>query len=191
MKNPWKKLSRKTIYTGFLGHKVHVDKVLGPSGKESEYFVVEVKEDATILAITTDNKVVMEKTWRYPIGKESLEVPAGGLEKGETAIECGKRELMEETGYSGGEWIFLGSHYMNNGFSNSKSNIFLAKNVVSLSAGSFGAAQDKSGRDENSDENEKIEVVLMDFEELKKMVMENKIDDSRTELAVLLCEKLL
>jgi ADP-ribose pyrophosphatase len=183
MKNPWKQLSRKTIYTGFLGHKVHIDKVLGPSGKESEYFVVEVKDDATILAITNENKVVMEKIWRYPINKESFEVPAGGLEEGETALEAGKRELTEETGYFGGEWIFLGSHYMNNGFSNSRSNMFLARNVVAPLLG--------SGRDENSDENEKIEVELVDFEELKQMVMDGKIDDSRTELAVLLASRYL
>lgn len=178
MKNPWKQLSRNTIYTGFLGHKVHIDKVVGPSGKEVEYFVVGLKDDATILAITTDNKIVMERTWRYPIEKESLEIPVGGIEEGETPLEGAKRELMEETGYSGGEWISLGVNYMNNGFCSAKSNIFLAKNVV-------------LGKADNSDENEKIEVELMDLSELKKMVMDGKIEDGRTIMAVLLAEKLL
>ena len=183
MKNPWKTLKQRIVYTSFLGHKVRIDNVIGPSGRENEYFVVEAKSNSTILAITTEGKVVMEKTWRYPIEKESFELPVGGIDKGEEPFETAKRELMEETGYTGGEWEFLGSHFDNNSYSRAKTHIFLAKNVVAPSTG--------SGFPENSDENELIEVELIDFEVLKKMVADGKIEDGRTKMAVLLAEKLL
>lgn len=173
MKNPWKMLERKTIYSGFLGHKVHIDNVIGPSGKQNEYFVVELKDNATILGITSDNKVVMERTWRYPIGKEIFELPVGGVEKSEEILEAAKREFQEETGYTSEDWTYLGAHYENDGFCTAKSNIFLAKNVI-------------AGKAENSDENELLEVELIDFDELKKMVMDGRIEDGRTKMAVLL-----
>ena len=173
MKNPWKKISRSTVYRGFLGHKVHIDKVISPSGKESEYFVLEVKDNAVIIGLTKDNKVVIERAWRYPINKEILELPVGGIEEGESPLEAAKREFKEETGYTSNEWIFLGNHFGNDGFCTVKSNIFLAKNVV-------------AGKIENSDENEKIEVELIAFNKLKKMVLDNDIEEVRTKMGVLL-----
>ncbi len=173
MKNPWETLSSKTIYNGFLGHKVRIDDVIGPSGNENEYFVVELKDNATILGITEDKKVVMERTWRYPIEKEILELPVGGIEKGEESLDAAKREFKEETGYTSEDWTFLGSHFENDGFCTARCNIFLAKNVI-------------AGKAENCDENELLEVELMDFEVLRKMVEEGKIEDVRTKIAVLL-----
>lgn len=178
MKNPWKTLKQTIVYTGFMGHKLRIDNVIGPSGRENEYFVVEAKSNATILAITTEGKVVMERTWRYPIERESWELPVGGMEVGEEALETAKRELMEETGYTGGEWKFLGCHYDNNSYSTAKTNVFLAKNVV-------------AGKAENSDENELIEVELMDFDEVKKMIADGRIDEGRTKMAVLLARDIL
>jgi ADP-ribose pyrophosphatase len=173
MKNPWETLRQKIVYTGFLGHRLQIYEVIGPSGRESEYFVVEVKSNATILPITTDGKVVVENTWRYPIKREFLELPVGGIEAKEEPLDTAKRELMEETGYTGGEWEFLGSFYDNNSYSTAKTNIFLARNVI-------------PGKAENSDENELLEVELIDVEVLKKMVLDETIQDGRTKMAVLL-----
>ena len=183
MKNPWKTLKQTIVYTGLVGHKVRIDNVIGPSGKKSEYFVVEAKSNSTILAITTGGKVVMEKTWRYPIEKESFELPVGGIDKGEEPLETAKRELMEETGYTGGEWEFLGSYFDNNSYCKAKTHIFWAKNVIAPCTG--------SGFPENSDENELIEVELIDLEVLKKMVADGTIEDGRTKMAVLLAKDIL
>jgi len=173
MKNPWRKLKGKTIYSGFLGHKVYIDEVVGPSGKKSEYFVVELKDNVVILGLTKDNKVVIEKTWRYPINQEIWELPVGGIEAGEEPLETAKREFEEETGGRSNDWVFLGSHFENDGFCTAKSYVFVAKDVV-------------LGKAENSDENEKIEVELIDFDKLKEMVLNNEIEEVRTKVAVLL-----
>lgn len=178
MKNPWRKLKRKMIYSGFLDHKVFIDQVVAPGGKRSEYFVVSLKDNVVILALTADNKVVMERVWRYPIDREIFELPVGGIDKGESPLQAAKRELFEETGVKGNEWQFLGSHYENDGFCTAKSNIFLVKNI-------------HFEKFENSDENEKIEVELIDFDKLKKMVLDDEIEDARTKLAVLLARDIL
>ena len=161
------------IYSGFLDHKVFIDQVVAPGGKRSEYFVVSLKDNVVILALTADNKVVMERVWRYPVDKEVFELPVGGIDEGEDALGAAKRELFEETGARGEDWQFLGNHYENDGFCTARSNVFLVKNV-------------RLEKYNNPDENEKIEVELIDFDKLKKMVLNNEIEDVRTKLAVLL-----
>ncbi len=169
----WKTVGSKYLYKGEVGHKVRIDEVDDGSGKKKEYFVLEMKDNATILGLTQKRKVVLERTWRHPLQAEILELPVGGIEEGEDPLEAAKREFREETGYTSEDWTFLGSYINNDGYSAARSNLFLARNVV-------------EGEIEDSEENKMIEVKLVDFEELKKWVIEGKIEDARTKMAVML-----
>jgi ADP-ribose pyrophosphatase len=57
-----------------------------------------------VVPLLDDGRLVMERQYRYPLGKVLLEFPAGKLEPGEAVQHCGQRELLEETGYRAREW---------------------------------------------------------------------------------------
>jgi ADP-ribose pyrophosphatase len=176
--NPWKKIDSQDVYRNEIGHGVRIDRVIAPNGKEWKYFVLDCKDNATIVAITKDGKVLMEKLWRYPLEQEVLELPVGGIEKDEDALEAAKRELFEETGGRSEKWFELGWHWTDSGFSPVKGNIFLALEVE---------MEDFV----NPDEIEKIKVELYDFDKVVEMVLRNEINDSRTKMGILLADNFL
>lgn len=55
-----------------------------------------------------DWRVVLERQFRYPIGRVMIEFPAGKLDAGEDVWDCARRELQEETGYVAREWARAG-----------------------------------------------------------------------------------
>lgn len=81
------------------------DKVRLPSGVVmDEYYVLEYPEWVNVIAITTEGKFLMERQYRHGLQWIGYEICAGVCEKGETPLEAAKRELLEETGFGGGEW---------------------------------------------------------------------------------------
>ena len=108
---PWKQLSRKTIIDNkFL--KVYEDEVELPNGHIiPDYSVIEKQSFSMVVALDKDNNVITIDEYKYAIGKTIHTLPAGCFNTGESPLETAKRELMEETGYSGGIWEDLGEYY--------------------------------------------------------------------------------
>ncbi len=100
----WKTLSQKyLIEKPWL--TARVDKVQLPTGVIiDEYYVLEYPDWVNTIAITKDGKFVFVRQYRYAIGKTVNELCAGVVEKGENPMDAAKRELMEETGFGGGNW---------------------------------------------------------------------------------------
>lgn len=100
----WKTLSQKyLIEKPWL--TARVDKVQLPTGVIiDEYYVLEYPDWVNTIAITKDGKFVFVRQYRYAIGKTVNELCAGVVEKGEAPMDAAKRELMEETGFGGGNW---------------------------------------------------------------------------------------
>lgn len=69
-----------------------------------EYYVLEYPDWVNVIAITKDGQFVMERQYRHAARKISLELPCGVMEEGETPLEAAQRELLEETGFGGGQW---------------------------------------------------------------------------------------
>ena len=94
----------------FKGHFLHAfrDTVRLPDGKETtrEYVV----HPGAVMAIPMlpDGRLVLERQYRYPMGRVMIEFPAGKLDEGEEGLACVKRELLEETGYTASEWARAG-----------------------------------------------------------------------------------
>lgn len=75
---------------------------------EDAYYTFRSPDAVLILPITQDGRVIMVRQWRHARNKVSTELPAGGIDLGETPEEAARRELLEETGYGGGTFTQVG-----------------------------------------------------------------------------------
>jgi len=102
----------KEEITEFSRFKVSKRTFLTPEGEEKTFNIILAREIAVILAINNSNEVVVIRHFRPGPGIEVVELPAGGIDSGETPLEAAKRELLEETGFVG-NFEFVGSTFSN------------------------------------------------------------------------------
>ena len=94
--------------------RIRKDHVLMPSGYEiPDFYVEELPNWVNVIAITKEGLFVLEEQYRHGIQAVCFELPAGVVEKDEDPLTAAQRELKEETGYTGGEWIPFGSYAPN------------------------------------------------------------------------------
>lgn len=142
------------------------------NGKEAWREVVHHPGASAVVAIDEENRIIMEKQFRYALNDYLLEIPAGKLDAGEDPLVCAKRELEEETGIIASEWISLGTIATSPGFCNEVIHLYVAKG---LSKGEI-----------HWDEDEYVEVERYTFDELLQRIKEEKIKDSKSLSALLL-----
>lgn len=164
------KLSSEMKFDGKL-IKVTYD-VAEVNGKEAWREVVHHPGASAVVAIDEDNRIIMEKQFRYALNDYLLEIPAGKLDAGEDPLVCAKRELEEETGIIASEWISLGTIATSPGFCNEVIHLYVAKG---LSKGEI-----------HWDEDEYVEVERYTFDELLQRIKDEKIKDSKSLSALLL-----
>ena len=165
-----RKLSSEMKFDGKL-IKVTYD-IADVNGKEAWREVVHHPGASAVVAIDEDNRIIMEKQFRYALNDYLLEIPAGKLDAGEDPLVCAKRELEEETGIIASEWISLGTIATSPGFCNEVIHLYVAKG---LSKGEI-----------HWDEDEYVEVERYTFDELLQRIKEEKIKDSKSLSALLL-----
>ena len=165
-----RKLSSEMKFDGKL-IKVTYD-IADVNGKEAWREVVHHPGASAVVAIDEDNRIIMEKQFRYALNDYLLEIPAGKLDAGEDPLVCAKRELEEETGIIASEWISLGTIATSPGFCNEVIHLYVARG---LSKGEI-----------HWDEDEYVEVERYTFDELLQRISEEKIKDSKTLSALLL-----
>ena len=165
-----RKLSSEMKFDGKL-IKVTYD-VAEVNGKEAWREVVHHPGASAVVAIDEENRIIMEKQFRYALNDYLLEIPAGKLDAGEDPLVCAKRELEEETGIIASEWISLGTIATSPGFCNEVIHLYVAKG---LSKGEI-----------HWDEDEYVEIERYRFDELLQRIKEEKIKDSKSLSALLL-----
>ncbi len=173
MKNPYKKISGKTVYKNkFI--ILNVDEIL-IEGKRGQYVTtIEHQSDKFIFLIVKDNKnnFYLVKQWRYPINKETIEFVAGGVELKETPLQAAKRELHEELGMKAEKWTSLGNIISAPGKSKTKIYIYLAEKAKII--------------DENYKTNaEYTERLKINKKGLSNLIKKNKIDGAGSSAAYL------
>ena len=119
-------LAREPWYT------VRVDRVQLPSGTIiPKYWISEYPPWVNVVAVTADERVVLIRQYRHGIGGVHFEIPAGATDPGDTSLEsAARRELLEETGYSGGTWSPWMTLSANPALQNNLTYTFLAEGVT-------------------------------------------------------------
>ncbi len=163
MKNPWKTLNTKEIYTN-PWIRVREDQVITPQGNPGIYGVVETKPAVGIIPLTENLDTYLVGQYRYTLDCYSWEIPEGGVEKHESLLAGAKRELLEETGLSAKKWTNLGEIYTSNCFTNERGELFIAEGLTE------NAAQ--------PDPTEELKLIKIPFLEAWKMVLEQEIKDA-------------
>lgn len=83
-----------------------------------------------IVALHDDGQVVVERQYRYPVSQVMTEFPAGKLDPRESPLACGKRELLEETGFVATEWAYAGRMHLAIGYSTEIIHIYFARGLT-------------------------------------------------------------
>ncbi len=147
-----------------------LDSVRLQTGKITERIKIDHPEAAAILAFTDRQHVLMVRQWRYAVGCETLEIPAGKVDPGEKVDICAGRELFEETGYKALNMLEIFSYYPAIGYANEVIRIFAASGLERLS------------EREDLDEISRVEVIK--FDQVYDMIMKGTIRDGKTVIGV-------
>ena len=136
------------------------DKVQLPDGRIlDEYYVLEYPTRVNVIAITKEGDMVLVRQYRHALGRTNFELVAGVLEKGEAPLVAAQRELLEETGYSGGEWKELMQLSANSSTMTNLTHCFLAEGVEKTAL-------------QNLDASEDLEVYVFSQEEVKQKLQQ-------------------
>ncbi len=106
---PWRVLSTQTVLDSpWL--KVRADRCMTEAGHEvSPYYVLTYLDWALVIATDTEGQLILVRQYRHGVSATSTELPCGGVEKNDAdPVAAGQRELLEETGYGGGQWAYAG-----------------------------------------------------------------------------------
>ena len=142
------------------------DKVQLPDGRiNPEYYVLEYPDWVNVIAITKDGEFVMERQYRHAHGSTCYELPCGVIEEGETPLEAVKRELLEETGYAGGEWSKIMTISANPSCTTNMIHCFLATGVEKVSGQHLDATED-------------LTVHLLCRDEVRRLLLDNQMIQS-------------
>ncbi|GBD33894.1 ADP-ribose pyrophosphatase [bacterium HR34] len=156
----FKLLKKERLFDGF--NKIDAYTFLLPNGKTKTFQIKTLDRDiAAIVAFTKDKKIILEKQYRIGPGKIVFEFPSGIIEKNEKPIEGAKRELLEETGYTG-KFKKLFSYY-DDSYDRIKTHLFIATDC------------EKVRNKLKLDDGEFIKTYLKDIKEVRKMLKEGKI----------------
>jgi ADP-ribose pyrophosphatase len=165
-----------TVYDGdFL--KVQKDKVMLPNGGHSEREYIRHPGAVVILPVLDDGSILIERQYRYPLDQVFYEFPAGKIDSGEDHLDCAKRELKEETGYTASDWQFVSTIHNAIAYSDEHLEIYLARGLV---AGESAL-----------DDGEFLETMTVSVDELLRWVREGKITDVKTIIGSFWLEKIL
>jgi ADP-ribose pyrophosphatase len=137
-----------------------------PDGRTTVREIVQHRGAAAIVARDGDGSVLLTAQYRFAVGRELVELPAGTLEEGENPEECARRELREETGFTARRWRKLGAFYPSPGYTTEQIHLYLATDLVP-----GPQSPDDAGR---------LSVRRVGLAETLRMVEEGTIVDAKT-----------
>ena len=165
-----KTLSSRLIYDG-RAVRLRVDTVRMPGGRETTREIVEHSDCVAIIAIDDEDNVLLVEQYRKPVEKRLLEIPAGGIEPGEEAEDCVRRELREETGFLPQKVERLGGFYSSPGYCTEYLHLYLATELISSPL--------------QAEDSESIKLVRVQLSEVPALITSGSICDAKSIAALL------
>lgn len=170
------KIDGSIVYSGSF-FQIEKDRVRLPDKKIATREFIRHPGAAVVIPLFDDGSVLLERQFRYPMGRIFIEFPAGKIDKGETSFKAAKRELEEETGYFANEWYFVTTIHNAIGYSDEHLDIYLAKNL--------------EFKKTHLDEEEFIQSFKISFIEFFDWVKKGKVTDVKTIIAAFWLEKIV
>lgn len=125
---PWK-IKGSSIKYKNKWISVREDEVVRPDGKSGIFGIVEMVPGVSVLPMDEHGNIYLTREFRYAIGKDSIEVISGAIDRGESVLKAAKRELKEELGCIAKEWVNLGKMNPFTSIVFSPADLFLAKDL--------------------------------------------------------------
>lgn len=167
-----RRVSRATVYQGRVVD-LYVDQVQLPDRSRHVREVVGHKAAVAIVPLLPDGRVILIRQYRYAVGRELWELPAGLIDPGETPRQAAVRELREETGYRSRVWRPLTAVYSSPGFCREK--IFL-----------FQARQAEKAGPQELEADESLTFSVFTPAHALKMLAAGRIADAKTALGLMM-----
>jgi ADP-ribose pyrophosphatase len=169
-------ITSEAVFDGRLLH-VRRDRVRLPNGGESDREYVVHPGAVLVIAVTDAGELVFERQFRYPCGRDFIELPAGKIDPGEDPAVTAKRELAEETGYSASRWRRVATIHPSIGYANEQIVIFLAEGLTSAEA--------------KLDDEEFLEVFTLPLDTAVEWIRSGIISDAKTVAGLFWAHKVL
>lgn len=166
-------IGSRRVYDGRVVH-LRVDDVRTPGGLDTVREIVEHAGAVALVAVDAADRVLLVRQYRHAVGRVTTELPAGTLEAGEDPLDCARRELAEETGYSAASLTRIGGIYPSAGFCTEYIHLFMARG---LTAG-----------DVHPEADEDIEVDWLPWDEALRRVRAGDLEDAKSICALLLAD---
>lgn len=170
------RIDSEAVFEGRL-LKVRRDTVRLPDGNTATREYICHPGAALILARPDPHTVVLERQFRYPLGRHFIELPAGKIDPGEAPLDTARRELREECGYTAAAWRHLATLHPCIAYADERIELFLADGLTAV--------------DSALDDGEFLEVMTLPLEEALAWVRAGRITDPKTAFGLFWAEKLL
>ena len=168
---PWVTTDEEVKYTTNIFKLLSRDMKIKSEDHKATFSIIEAPDWINVIPLTEENEIVLVEQYRYGVEEPTLELPGGMIDLGESPLETCKRELLEETGYAGDEFVDLGRVSSNPAMLTNYTYTYVIKNC-------------KKVQEQKLDGNERINVHLMPLDDFLEMVNRGEVHHSLVVAAV-------
>ncbi|MCJ7810406.1 MAG: NUDIX hydrolase [Desulfobulbaceae bacterium] len=163
--------SRNALHQGRV-FRLDKENITLSNGVNVDLEIIRHPGASAIVPLLNEDTLLMIRQYRHAVGDFIWEIPAGTLDADEAPIQCARRELVEETGYSADSWQKLGEICPLPGYSDERIHIFIASDLTPAR--------------QHLDVDEVLEVHEVDFKKAIEMILEGEIQDAKTIAALMI-----
>lgn len=157
--------------------RVERDTVRLPDGSEATREYIVHPGAVTVIALFDSGEMLLERQFRYPLGVELVELPAGKIDPGESTLQTARRELLEETGYEADRWAYVATLHPLCAYTNERIELWLARGLRHV------------GR--RLDDGEFLETFVIPVAHAVDWVRSGRVTDVKTMIGILWAERIV